>query len=141
HSYPHCWRCKNPIIFRATEQWFISMEKNGLRRKALEAIEKVEWTPAWGKDRIYGMIQNRPDWCISRQRAWGVPITIFYCASCNETLADENLIDYVADQFEKEGADVWFTRTSEELLPSGTACPACGNKEFRKEKDILDVWF
>ncbi|NIO03561.1 MAG: isoleucine--tRNA ligase [Proteobacteria bacterium] len=141
HAYPHCWRCKNPIIFRATEQWFISMEKNDLRRKALEEIEKVEWTPAWGKDRIYGMIQNRPDWCISRQRAWGVPITIFYCVSCNETLADENLIDYVADQFEKEGADAWFTRTSEELLPSGTVCPACGNKAFRKENDILDVWF
>ncbi len=141
HSYPHCWRCKNPIIFRSTEQWFISMEKNDLRKKALKAIEKVEWTPAWGRDRIYGMIQNRPDWCISRQRAWGVPITIFYCTSCSDALADENLINHVADQFEKEGADVWFKRTSEELLPSETICPSCGGKEFRKEKDILDVWF
>jgi isoleucyl-tRNA synthetase len=141
HSYPHCWRCKNPIIFRATEQWFISMEKNDLRRKALDAIEKVEWTPAWGKDRIYGMIQNRPDWCISRQRAWGVPITIFYCSACNEALADEKVINYVADQFKEEGADVWFTKTPEELVPPGTACPACGGREFSKETDILDVWF
>ena len=141
HSYPHCWRCKNPIIFRATEQWFISMEKNGLRKKALEAIEKVEWTPFWGKDRIYGMIQNRPDWCISRQRAWGVPIIIFYCESCDHVLADEKVINHVADLFEREGADVWFEKTSEELLPRTTVCPGCGGKDFRRETDILDVWF
>ncbi len=141
HSYPHCWRCKNPIIFRATEQWFISMDKSGLRKKALEAIEKVEFTPVWGQDRIYGMIQNRPDWCISRQRAWGVPIAIFYCDSCGAVLADEKLINHVADIFETDGADAWFGKTPEELLPPGTACPGCSGKEFRKETDILDVWF
>jgi isoleucyl-tRNA synthetase len=141
HSYPHCWRCKNPIIFRATEQWFISMEKNGLREKALEAIDKVRWTPVWGKDRIYGMIQNRPDWCISRQRAWGVPIIIFYCDSCGHALADQDVIFHVADAFEKEGADAWFAAPTEELLPSGTVCPQCGGDRFEKENDILDVWF
>ncbi len=141
HSYPHCWRCKSPIIFRATEQWFISMEKNHLREKALAAIEKVAWTPVWGKDRIYGMIQNRPDWCISRQRAWGVPIVIFYCGSCGYALADETVVNHVADLFEREGADAWFARTSEELLPAGTICPRCNAGEFRKETDILDVWF
>ncbi len=141
HTYPHCWRCKNPIIFRATEQWFISMEANDLRKKALEAIERVEWTPVWGRDRIYGMIENRPDWCISRQRAWGVPIVIFYCESCDHALADKRVIDHVADQFATEGADVWFARSAEELLPHGTVCPKCGGKRFRKETDILDVWF
>ncbi|MBW2055970.1 MAG: isoleucine--tRNA ligase [Deltaproteobacteria bacterium] len=141
HSYPHCWRCKSPIIFRATEQWFISMEKNDLRRKALEAIEKVEWTPPWGRDRIYSMIQNRPDWCISRQRAWGVPIVIFYCDTCNHALADEGVINHVADLFEKEGADSWFERPAGELLPPQTVCPECGAEKFRKETDILDVWF
>jgi isoleucyl-tRNA synthetase len=141
HDYPHCWRCKNPIVFRATEQWFISMEKNGLRKKALEAIEKVEWTPVWGKDRIYGMIENRPDWCISRQRAWGVPIIIFYCTSCDYGLADEAVVNRVADIFEKEGADAWFARPVAELLPPGTVCPRCEGKDFRKETDILDVWF
>ncbi len=141
HSYPHCWRCKNPIIFRATEQWFISMAKNNLRKKALKAIERVEWTPAWGQDRIYGMIQNRPDWCISRQRAWGVPITVFYCNACNHALVDQKVVNHVADLFEKEGADVWFIKPSEELLPPETICPSCGKREFRKEMDILDVWF
>ncbi len=141
HSYPHCWRCKNPIIFRATEQWFISMEKSDLRKKALEAIEKVAWTPAWGKDRIYGMIQNRPDWCISRQRAWGVPITIFYCTRCNDILASEELINHIADGFEREGADRWFAKPPSELLPPGTVCSGCRGKDFKKETDILDVWF
>jgi isoleucyl-tRNA synthetase len=141
HAYPHCWRCKNPIIFRATEQWFISMEKNGLRKKALEAIEKVVWTPVWGKDRIYGMIENRPDWCISRQRAWGVPIIIFYCNTCGRILADQGLINHVAGIFEKEGTDAWFGKSPGELLPSRTGCPECSGTEFRKETDILDVWF
>ena len=141
HEYPHCWRCKNPIIFRSTEQWFISMEKNGLRKKALEAIEKVVWTPVWGKDRIYGMIENRPDWCISRQRAWGVPIIIFYCDTCGHILADQGLINHVAEIFEKEGTDAWFGKSPGELLPSSTGCPECGGTEFRKETDILDVWF
>jgi len=141
HQYPNCWRCKNPIIFRATEQWFISMEKNGLRQKALEAIDRVTWIPRWGRDRIYGMIQNRPDWCISRQRAWGVPIVAFICKSCQEILVEERLIEHVAALFEKEGADIWFNLPAKELLPEGTSCPRCQGEEFSKETDILDVWF
>jgi isoleucyl-tRNA synthetase len=141
HSYPHCWRCKNPVLFRATEQWFISMEKNGLREKALEYINKVQWVPGWGIDRIRGMIENRPDWCISRQRAWGVPITIFQCAGCGERLMNEEAVRHVADLMEKAGADIWFTMDAKELLPEGTTCPKCGGKEFKKETDILDVWF
>lgn len=141
HQYPNCWRCKNPIIFRATEQWFISMDKNGLREKALKAIDQVIWIPPWGRDRIYGMIQNRPDWCISRQRAWGVPIIAFTCENCGYVLVEESLINYVADFFEKEGADAWFNRSGDDLLPQGTKCPQCQGKKFRKETDILDVWF
>ena len=141
HQYPHCWRCKNPIIFRATEQWFISMEKNGLRQKALEAIDRVNWIPRWGHDRIYGMVQNRPDWCISRQRAWGVPIVAFICRNCEELLVQENLIEFVARLFEDGGADLWFTLPARDLLPPGTRCPKCGGEDFEKETDILDVWF
>ena len=141
HSYPHCWRCKNPIIFRATPQWFISMENNGLRQAALEEIEKVQWIPAWGQARIYSMVENRPDWCISRQRAWGVPITVVYCLACQHALASKELADYVADLVEKHGADIWFEKSTEELLPPGTSCPRCGGKDFTKEDDILDVWF
>ena len=141
HQYPNCWRCKNPIIFRATEQWFISMEKNGLRQKALEAIDKVSWIPHWGHDRIYGMIQNRPDWCISRQRAWGVPIVAFTCTSCGEILNEEPVVEHVSRLFEKGGADAWFDLSVKELLPPGTRCPKCQGEEFKKETDILDVWF
>jgi len=141
HSYPHCWRCKRPIIFRATEQWFVSMEKDGFRQKALAEIKKVKWIPAWGEERIYRMVENRPDWCISRQRAWGIPITIFYCSSCRYPLAKKEIIDKIADLFAQEGADVWFSRTAQELLPPGTKCPRCGNGSFEKEMDILDVWF
>ena len=141
HSYPHCWRCKQPVIFRATKQWFISMDRTGLREKALEQIRKVEWIPAWGKERIDGMIANRPDWCISRQRAWGVPIAIFQCEPCGEVLLDRKLVDHVAGIFEKEGADAWFDRDAADLVPPGTACPRCGAKRFIKETDILDVWF
>ncbi|MCD6353060.1 MAG: isoleucine--tRNA ligase, partial [Proteobacteria bacterium] len=141
HSYPHCWRCKNPIIFRATEQWFISIDKDGFREEALETIRKVQWIPHWGEERIYGMIENRPDWCISRQRTWGVPIVIFYCKSCQHPLAKKDIIDKVADIFDQEGADVWFSRDATQLLPPGTSCPECGSHEFEKEKDILDVWF
>ena len=141
HSYPHCWRCKNPVLFRATEQWFISMEKNDLRKKALEYINKIKWVPEWGIDRIRGMIENRPDWCISRQRSWGVPITIFQCASCGERLMDEKIVGHVANLMESEGADIWFTKDAKELLPGGTKCPKCGGGEFKKESDILDVWF
>ena len=141
HQYPSCWRCKNPIIFRATEQWFISMEKNGLRQKALEAIDRVTWIPPWGRDRIYGMVQNRPDWCISRQRAWGVPIVAFTCQSCRELLVEERLIEHVSGLFEKGGADIWFDLPAGELLPPGTRCPKCQGEDFKKETDILDVWF
>jgi isoleucyl-tRNA synthetase len=141
HSYPHCWRCKNPIIFRATPQWFISMEKNGLRSKALEEIERVRWIPEWGRDRIYNMIENRPDWCVSRQRAWGVPIVVFYCHTCDHVIMDPEIVNHVADIFEKEGADAWFTHEADRLLPSGFKCPECGGKNFVKDKDILDVWF
>ncbi|MBW2519097.1 MAG: isoleucine--tRNA ligase [Deltaproteobacteria bacterium] len=141
HSYPHCWRCKKPIIFRATEQWFISMEANNLRNKALNHINEVEWIPHWGRERIYNMIENRPDWCVSRQRSWGVPITVFYCDKCNESLADGHIMHHVANLFEETGSDVWFEKDASSLLPSGTICASCGHKNFRKEMDILDVWF
>lgn len=141
HSYPHCWRTNDPIIFRATEQWFISMDKTGLRKNALRSIHEVTWIPPWGRDRIYGMIENRPDWCVSRQRAWGIPITVFYCTSCKQTLATEETIEHVAALFEKRGADVWFEEEPAALLPPGTRCPQCGGSEFEKETDILDVWF
>ncbi len=142
HSYPHCWRCKHPVIFRATEQWFISMKTNDLLKKTVENIHKVTWVPTWGKDRILGMMENRPDWCISRQRAWGVPIIAFTCKECNELLLDKKIIDHVADIVEKEGADVWFTKPASELVPPDWACARCGSKKnFEKEMDILDVWF
>ena len=141
HSYPHCWRCKHPVIFRATEQWFISMRSNDLLKKTVENIHKVTWVPAWGKDRILGMMENRPDWCISRQRAWGVPIIAFTCTSCKELLIDRNVVNHVADIIEKEGADAWFVRTPAELLPPATACKKCGSRDLAKEMDILDVWF
>jgi isoleucyl-tRNA synthetase len=142
HSYPHCWRCKHPVLFRATNQWFISMEKNGLRARALKAIrDEVQWIPAWGQERIYGMIANRPDWCISRQRAWGVPIAVFYCAKCDALLAEQRLVEHVAALMEAEGADVWFARPAKALVPPGTRCPTCGHDDFTKETDILDVWF
>ena len=141
HSYPHCWRCKKPIIFRATEQWFISMERNDLRKKSLEAIDNVQWIPRWGKERIYGMIENRPDWCVSRQRSWGVPITAFACTACGEYLADPKVMYHVANLFKAHSADVWYDWNAEKLLPEGTICPGCGKSDFQKEMDILDVWF
>ena len=141
HSYPHCWRSKNPVIFRATSQWFISMDETGLRRRALEATAGVQWIPRWGEDRFRGMLENRPDWCISRQRSWGVPIPAFYCESCGETLLDADVIDHVADVFSEKGADSWFTAPIEEMLPAGTTCRSCGAATFRREEDILDVWF
>jgi isoleucyl-tRNA synthetase len=141
HSYPHCWRCKNPVIFRATEQWFVSMETNDLRTEALAEIERVKWIPAYGRDRIHGMIENRPDWCLSRQRVWGVPIPGFTCAECRSVLADPIVIEHLATLMESKGADVWFERSAADLLPKGTTCQKCGGTAFEKERDILDVWF
>jgi isoleucyl-tRNA synthetase len=141
HTYPHCWRCKSPIIFRATEQWFVSMEQGDLRTNALEEINNVSWIPAWGQQRIYSMIENRPDWCISRQRSWGSPITIFYCKSCEETLMSKEICDYVANLMEDSGADIWHSEEANNLLPPGTKCPSCQGTSFRKDMNILDVWF
>ncbi len=151
HSYPHCWRCKNPTIFRATEQWFISMDekvlpeedggKTSLRARALDEIKRVTWIPSWGEDRISNMIAYRSDWCISRQRAWGVPIVAFYCKRCGHVLAEQRLAEHVATLMEREGADLWYTRGAVDLLPRGTSCPNCGGIDFEKERDILDVWF
>ncbi len=141
HSYPHCWRCHNPVIFRATPQWFISMEHGGLRQAALKAISQVRWLPEWGEERISNMIANRPDWCISRQRVWGVPIIAFHCEPCNEPIVEKAFLDHVVAIFEKEGSDAWFERSVEELLPPGAQCPKCHGRSFRKESDILDVWF
>ena len=141
HSYPHCWRCKKPIVFRATEQWFISMETGDLRKKSLQHINDVQWIPRWGRERIYGMIENRPDWCVSRQRSWGVPITVFYCQGCGEALADGETMHHAANLFEEGGSDVWFEKEAAELLPPGTKCPKCSGGTFTKETDILDVWF
>ncbi len=171
HRYPHCWRCKNPVIFRATPQWFISMDRAGgpvverdddgrdrsnftenfsdsnsrpdasLREAALREIERVKWLPAWGEDRMRNMFKGRPDWCVSRQRVWGVSIPVFYCARCNEAVADLEIINRVADVFEQESADAWYTREASELLPEGYQCKSCGAQEWTKETDILDVWF
>jgi isoleucyl-tRNA synthetase len=141
HSYPHCWRCHKPTIFRATDQWFIGMERNELRTRALEAVRNIKWIPAWGEERIYNMIADRPDWCISRQRTWGVPIIVFYCDSCNEPLTDRKILDGVVALFAEHSADIWYERAAAELMPAGTACPKCGGTQFSKEKDILDVWF
>jgi isoleucyl-tRNA synthetase len=140
HSYPHCWRCKNPVIFRATEQWFISMDETGLRARALEEIKKVTWHPSWGQERISLMIENRPDWCISRQRLWGVPITVLYCERCSEAITSPELFTRVVELFRVEGADAWYEHEVSEFLPPDFACK-CGNTTFRKERDILDVWF
>jgi len=141
HSYPHCWRCKKPIIFRSTEQWFISMEKGGLRQKALTEINQIEWIPSWGRERIYGMIENRPDWCVSRQRIWGVPITVFNCEKCGHVVADEKIMLQIADLFTEHGADIWFEKEAAFFLPDNFTCAACGATEFVKEGNILDVWF
>jgi isoleucyl-tRNA synthetase len=140
HSYPHCWRCKQPIIFRATEQWFISLEQNGLRQKALTAIDRVTWIPRWGRERIYQMVERRPDWCISRQRAWGVPIVAFHCRKCGAVFLTEEVMAGIMARVRREGADFWFASEPAELLPPGTRC-ACGGGDFTRETDILDVWF
>lgn len=141
HSYPHCWRCKKPIIFRAEDQWFISMSAKDLKGKALKSLDRVKFIPSWGKNRLYSMLEKRPDWCISRQRVWGVPITVFKCINCGEILKDFKYYEKVISIFEKEGCDPWFTKSPDEFLPEGTTCPRCGCSQFEKEKDILDVWF
>ncbi|WP_372814088.1 isoleucine--tRNA ligase [Paenibacillus sp.] len=139
HQYPHDWRTKKPVIFRATEQWFASVDK--FRQAMLDEIKRIDWTPEWGETRLHNMIAERGDWCISRQRAWGVPIPIFYCRSCNEPLVNESTIEHVAGIFEQEGSNAWFLKDEKELLPAGTVCPSCGHDHFRKETDIMDVWF
>ena len=143
HSYPHCWRCKKPVIFRATTQWFISMDRTGLRERAIQEIDRVRWIPAWGKQRIRDMVANRPDWCISRQRAWGVPIVALICSSCGEAYYDPDWADAVVSRFAEHprGADYWFESDVADLAPEGLTCENCGGRDFAKETDILDVWF
>ncbi|HEX3559125.1 MAG TPA: isoleucine--tRNA ligase [Pyrinomonadaceae bacterium] len=170
HRYPHCWRCKNPVIFRATPQWFISLDAaassetveverdedgrdltnftdneeaapESLRAMALREIRNVEWVPAWGEERMRNMQKGRPDWCVSRQRVWGVPIPVFYCSACGEAVAERATINHVADIFERESGDAWYAHPASELLPEGFKCTKCGSSEFTKETDILDVWF
>jgi len=151
HSYPHCWRCHNPVIFRATEQWFISMEaemkdESGnsdgtLRSRTLEEIQRIKWDPSWGEDRISNMIATRPDWCISRQRIWGVPIAVFFCEGCGKPLNQPAVNQSVVDLFRREGADAWYTQEPEQIMPAGTKCQHCSGTKFRKEMDIIDVWF
>ncbi len=149
HSYPHCWRCHNPVIFRATEQWFISMETpmpggkgkdDTLRTRTLSEIKNVKWDPAWGEERLSNMIQTRPDWCISRQRVWGVPIAVFLCESCGKPLNDHAINRKVVELFARSGADAWFTNEPDAIVPAGTKCPHCGGVKFEKETDIFDVW-
>ncbi|MBN4077132.1 isoleucine--tRNA ligase, partial [Mariprofundus ferrooxydans] len=141
HSYPHCWRCHKPLIFRATPQWFISMDHNDLRNKALAEIKKTVWIPAWGENRIRAMVEQRPDWCVSRQRNWGVPITAIRCACGSHKVTTPEVIETIAKQVEQAGADVWFAKDVAEFLPAGATCPDCNGSDFEKESDILDVWF
>jgi isoleucyl-tRNA synthetase len=141
HSYPHCWRCKNPVIFRATPQWFISMDKLGLRKKTLEQINHVKWIPSWGKERIYSMIENRPDWCLSRQRSWGVPIPVFHCSECKQIYVTRASVDKIHDLFSRHSSDIWFDKDAAELMPDNAVCEKCGSTAFTKDHNILDVWF
>ncbi len=139
HQYPHCWRCKQPVLFRATEQWFCSI--SAFADKAIEEIKKVEWIPGWGEDRISNMVRDRSDWCISRQRTWGVPIPIFYCKECGKEVINKQTIAHIADLFRQHGADIWYEKDADELIPNGYVCPHCGGVHFKKENDIMDVWF
>jgi isoleucyl-tRNA synthetase len=141
HSYPHCWRCKKPVIFRATPQWFISMDKKGLRKQSLTEIDNVNWIPSWGKARIYSMIENRPDWCLSRQRSWGVPIPVFHCEKCGEVHVTRESVDKIHELFTKHSSDIWFEKEAKELMPEGAVCKQCGSDSFTKDHNILDVWF
>ncbi|HPU58142.1 MAG TPA: isoleucine--tRNA ligase, partial [Candidatus Avimonas sp.] len=139
HQYPHCWRCKEPVLFRATEQWFCSVES--FKDDAVKAIKNVKWIPAWGEERITSMVRERSDWCISRQRLWGVPIPIFYCRDCGKPIIEREFINAVSGLFRREGSDSWYKYSANEILPEGSTCPYCGGREFEKEKDIMDVWF
>ncbi len=139
HQYPHCWRCKNPVLFRATDQWFCSVKS--FKDETLKQIEGIEWIPGWGENRISSMVSDRADWCISRQRLWGVPIPVFYCKDCGKPIIDRDFIQSVSDLFRKEGSDGWYTHSAAEILPDGATCPHCGGHEFEKESDIMDVWF
>ncbi|MEG0110610.1 MAG: class I tRNA ligase family protein, partial [Oscillospiraceae bacterium] len=139
HQYPHCWRCHNPIIFRATEQWFCSID--GFKEDVYKAINDVKWVPEWGRERMTGMVRDRNDWCISRQRTWGLPIPAFYCKKCGKYHITDESINAVSELFRKEGSDAWHIYSAEEILPKGTKCAFCGGEEFEKDKDIMDVWF
>jgi isoleucyl-tRNA synthetase len=141
HSYPHCWRCKSPVVFRATRQWFINVDHNGLREQVLEEIEKVDWHPHWGQERIRGMVQGRPDWCISRQRVWGVPLTILTCKKCGTILQNEDISSKIVEAVKRHGIDIWLTGENALFIPEGTTCQSCGHDEFKREQDIIDVWF
>ena len=142
HSYPHCWRCKKPIIFRATEQWFIAIDVNNLRENAKKAVEKkIKWVPQWGKDRMYNMISTRPDWCISRQRSWGVPIPAFFCKKCNSLEINSEILLRVEQLFAKKGSDSWYEMSSKEILPENYSCSNCAGNDFEKDMNIFDVWF
>ena len=139
HQYPHCWRCKEPVLFRATEQWFCSVES--FKEDAIKAIRSVKWMPAWGEERMVSMVRERSDWCVSRQRLWGVPIPIFYCEDCKKPVIERDFINAVSALFRKEGSDGWYKHSADEILPQDAKCPYCGGVHFRKEKDIMDVWF
>src|SRR5207248_5136903 len=154
HSYPHCWRCHNPVIFRATEQWFIGMDLpvggdapntteagETLRSKTLHEINNVRWDPAWGEALLSNMIETRPDWCISRQRVWGVPIAVLFCDECNEVLNQREVHRAIVRLFAEKGSDAWYSHSPEQIVPAGTRCMKCNGTHFRKEMDILDVWF
>ncbi|MCG8617974.1 MAG: isoleucine--tRNA ligase, partial [Desulfobacterales bacterium] len=141
HSYPHCWRCKKPVIYRATPQWFISMDKMDLRQKSLTEINNVKWIPSWGRERIYSMIEHRPDWCLSRQRSWGVPIPVFHCNDCKEVYATRESVDKIHALFTEHSSDIWFEKDAAFLMPEGAKCEKCGSDSFTKDHNILDVWF